>query len=75
MAGLAFEAHEAVVRGDTDGPGFAVFHLDAEHRVLAVEAVNAPADFMAGRVLVAKQVRVAPALLRDTARSLKDLAA
>jgi 3-phenylpropionate/trans-cinnamate dioxygenase ferredoxin reductase subunit len=72
MAGLAFDAHEVVVRGDTDGPGFAVFHLDAEHRVLAVEAVNAPADFMAGRLLVAKQARVAPALLRDPARPLKD---
>ncbi len=72
MAGLAFDAHEAVVRGDTDGPGFAVFHLDADHRVLAVEAVNAPADFMAGRLLAAKQARVAPALLRDTARPLKD---
>lgn len=75
MAGLAFEAHETVVRGDTAGPGFAVFHLDAEHRVLAVEAVNAPADFMAGRMLVARQARVPPALLRDPAQSLKDLAA
>jgi 3-phenylpropionate/trans-cinnamate dioxygenase ferredoxin reductase subunit len=75
MAGLAFDAHETVVRGDTDGPGFAVFHLDAEHRVLAVEAVNAPADFMAGRMLVAKQARVPPARLRDTTQPLKDLAA
>nr|WP_264185241.1 oxidoreductase C-terminal domain-containing protein [Roseicella aerolata] len=75
MAGLAFDAHETVLRGDPDGPGFAVFHLDAEDRVLAVEAVNAPADFMAGRMLVAKQARVPRALLRDPAQPLKDLAA
>ncbi len=75
MAGLAFDAHETVLRGDPDGPGFAVLHLDAEHRVLAVEAVNAPADFMAGRMLVAKQARVPPAQLRDPAQPLKDLAA
>ncbi|MDO9707508.1 NAD(P)/FAD-dependent oxidoreductase [Paracraurococcus lichenis] len=75
MAGLAFDAHETVVRGGTDAPGFAVFHLDAGHRVLAVEAVNAPAEFMAGRMLVAKQARVAPALLGDPAQPLKDLTA
>ena len=73
MAGLAFDAHEVVVRGGTDEPGFAVFHLDAAHRVLAVEAVNAAADFMAGRMLVAKQARVPPAVLRDPAQSLRDL--
>ena len=45
------------------------------HRVLAVEAVNAPADFMAGRMLVAKQTRVPPATLRDLAQPLRDLTA
>ncbi|TDH63229.1 oxidoreductase [Dankookia rubra] len=75
MAGLAFDVHEAVVRGDSGAPGFAVFHLDPEHRVLAVEAVNAPAEFMAGRMLVARQARVAPAILRDAAQPLRDLTA
>ncbi|MBK1658306.1 NAD(P)/FAD-dependent oxidoreductase [Paracraurococcus ruber] len=75
MAGLAFDARETVVRGDMAADSFAVFHLDAAQRVLAVEAVNAPTDFMAGRLLVAKQARVAPDLLRDTATPLKDLAA
>jgi 3-phenylpropionate/trans-cinnamate dioxygenase ferredoxin reductase component len=75
MAGLAFDAHEAVIRGDAEAGGFTVFHLDREQRVLAIEAVNAPADFMAGRVLVAKQARVAPDILRDPAQSIRDLAA
>jgi 3-phenylpropionate/trans-cinnamate dioxygenase ferredoxin reductase subunit len=75
MAGLAFDPVTAVLRGTPDSASFAVFHLAADDRVLAVEAVNAPADFMAGRLLVARQARVAPALLRDTALSLKDLTA
>ena len=72
MAGLAFDPAETVVRGEPDGGSFAVFHLAADHRVLAVEAVNAPADFMAGRILVARQRQVAPAVLRDPAQPLKD---
>jgi 3-phenylpropionate/trans-cinnamate dioxygenase ferredoxin reductase subunit len=75
MAGLAFDATEAVVRGDMATGSFAVFHLDAEQRVLAVEAVNAAADFMAGRLLVAKRSRVAPDALRDPDRDLRDLVA
>ena len=75
MAGLAFDPAEAVVRGAPESGSFTVFHLDAAERVLAVEAVNAPADFMAGRSLVTKQMQVAPAVLRDLSQSLKDVAA
>ncbi|MBL6081281.1 FAD-dependent oxidoreductase [Belnapia sp. T18] len=74
IAGLAFDPAEAVVRGEPESGSFAVFHLAADHRVLAVEAVNAPADFMAGRILVSKQRQVAPQLLHDAALPLKDLA-
>jgi 3-phenylpropionate/trans-cinnamate dioxygenase ferredoxin reductase subunit len=63
-----------VVRPAAEGEGFAVFHLAADDAVLAVEAVNAPAEFMAGRLLVAKQKRVPAALLRDAAQPLRDLA-
>jgi len=75
MAGLAFDTTQAILRGDPAAGSFTVFHLDAEDRVMAVEAVNAPADFMAGRLLVAQRARVAPATLRDPARHLRDLAA
>jgi 3-phenylpropionate/trans-cinnamate dioxygenase ferredoxin reductase subunit len=73
MAGLAFDPAQAVVRPAAEGEGFAVFHLAADDTVLAVEAVNAPAEFMAGRLLVAKQKRVPAALLRDAAQPLRDL--
>ncbi|WP_090664526.1 NAD(P)/FAD-dependent oxidoreductase [Belnapia rosea] len=74
IAGLAFDPAEAVLRGSPEDGSFAVFHLAADHRVLAVEAVNAPADFMAGRILVAKARQVAPGLLHDSAVPLKELA-
>jgi 3-phenylpropionate/trans-cinnamate dioxygenase ferredoxin reductase subunit len=75
MAGLAFEATQTAIRGDPATGSFAVFHLDATDHVMAVEAVNAPADFMAGRVLVAKQLRIAPTLLSDPAQDLRALGA
>ncbi len=75
MAGLPFGATQTVLRGVPDVAGFAVFQLGPDNTVLAVEAVNAPADFMAGRLLVTKQKQVAPALLADLSSDMKALAA
>ncbi len=75
MAGLPFGATQLVLRGEPGVAGFAVFHLGPDDTVLAVEALNAPADFMAGRVLVTKQKQVAPALLADLSSDMKILAA
>ena len=60
IAGLPFDVAETVVRGDPATAQFAVFHLDAENRIQAVEAVNAPAEFMAGRLLIGSRKPVAP---------------
>ncbi|HZL00060.1 MAG TPA: oxidoreductase C-terminal domain-containing protein, partial [Caulobacteraceae bacterium] len=51
------------------------FHLDAENRVQAVESVNAPAEFMAGRQLILARKQVAPDKLRDMSVSMKAVAA
>ena len=75
MAGLPFGATQLVQRGAAEVAGFAVFHLGPDTTVLAVEAINAPADFMAGRILVSKQKQVAPALLADLSSDMKTLAA
>ncbi len=75
MAGLPFGATQTVLRGVPDVAGFAIFHLAPDDTVLAVEAINAPADFMAGRVLVTKQKQVAPGLLADLSSDMKTLAA
>ena len=75
LAGLPIAVEETVIRGDPRRASFAVFHIDPERRIQAVEAVNAPADFMAGRLLVAKQARVPPAVLRDPTQPLRELTA
>ncbi len=80
IAGVPFAATRTVIRGvpapGADGAArFAVFHLDAEDRVQAVEAVNAPPEFMAGRLLIGQRKAVAPDKLRDMSVSMKEVAA
>ncbi|WP_256375802.1 oxidoreductase C-terminal domain-containing protein [Brevundimonas sp. 357] len=41
---------------------------------MAVEAVNAPADFMGGRLLIGKAARVSAERLADSATSMKAVA-
>ncbi len=74
MAGIAFDADALVVRGDPAAAKFAVFHLKGP-RVQAVEAVNAPAEFMGGRLLIGSQKPVDRAKLADPAVSMKEVAA
>lgn len=73
MAGLSDGADRKIVRGDPTGPGFAVFHL-AGDRLLCVEAVNAPAEFMGGRLLIAKATPVDADKLADPSVSMKAVA-
>ncbi|WP_296168613.1 FAD-dependent oxidoreductase [uncultured Brevundimonas sp.] len=74
IAGLAEGADRQIVRGapdiDADPSGFAVFHL-AGDRIVSVEAVNAPAEFMAGRQLIARGTPVDAEKLADTSVSMK----
>ncbi len=75
IAGMPFDATQVVLRGDPDGGSFAVFHLAADDRLLAVEAVNAPPEFMMGKMLIARGTCLRPERIRDTSLSVKDLAA
>lgn len=73
MAGLADGADRKVVRTVADGAGLAVFHL-AGDRLLCVEAINAPAEFMGGRLLIGKATPVDPDKLADPTVSMKAVA-
>ena len=75
IAGIPHHAVRRILRGDPAQAKFAVFHLDADNRVQAVEAINAPAEFMAGRLLVGNRKPVAPEKLRDMSVSMKEVAA
>jgi 3-phenylpropionate/trans-cinnamate dioxygenase ferredoxin reductase subunit len=72
IAGLPFDVDQVVVRGDPSTRKFAVFHL-AQGRVQAVEAVNAPPEFMVGRQWLASRREIDPVRLADTSLSMKDV--
>ena len=74
IAGTPFDAEKLVVRGDPDSASFAVFHLSGS-RLMAVEAVNAPAEFMGGRLLIGRKAEVDPVRLADPAITMKQIAA
>ncbi len=74
MAGMPFDADDMLVRGDPAAAKFAVFHLNGDV-IRAVEAVNAPAEFMAARQLIGSQRPIDRAKLADPAVSMKEVAA
>lgn len=74
IAGLPFDTDRIVVRGDVAAARFAVFHLKGD-LIQAVEAVNAPPEFMAGKQLIGKRTPVSVEKLVDVTVSMKDVAA
>ena len=61
------------MRGDIGSAKFAIFHLK-DGRIAAVEAVNRPPEFMAGRQLIGQGRRVDPGKLADPSVSLREVA-
>ncbi|MFN4178317.1 NAD(P)/FAD-dependent oxidoreductase [Phenylobacterium sp.] len=74
IAGYPFDADQIVVRGDPATARFAVFHLKG-NQVQAVEAINAPPEFMMGKQLILNRKPVDKAKLADPAVSMKEVAA
>ena len=73
LAGLSLDATNQLVRGDPATGKFAVFHLLGDV-VRAVEAVNAPPEFMFGRKLIAAGTPVDLTRLADISVSMKQVA-
>jgi 3-phenylpropionate/trans-cinnamate dioxygenase ferredoxin reductase subunit len=74
LAGIPFDADSMLLRGDPAAARFAVFHLKGSV-IRAVEAVNAPAEFMAARQLIGSQKPIDRAKLADPTVSMKEVAA
>lgn len=74
FAGVPFDADQVLVRGDPASAKFAVFHLKGP-LIQAVEAVNAPAEFMGGKLIIGQRRPVDPARLADVSVSMKEVAA
>jgi 3-phenylpropionate/trans-cinnamate dioxygenase ferredoxin reductase component len=75
IAGLPFDATDIVVRGDIPAAKFALFHLAADGTVQAVEAVNAPQEFMGGRRIIARRKRLTREQIQDVSIPMQKLVA
>jgi 3-phenylpropionate/trans-cinnamate dioxygenase ferredoxin reductase subunit len=73
IAGLLIDTDRATVRED-GGDKLAVFHT-RHGRLIAVEAINASAEFMAGKTLIRDAVQLDLEKLSDSAVSLSEIAA
>lgn len=73
IAGMTFDADRILVRGDPATAKFAVFHLKGD-QLQAVEAVNAPPEFMMGKSLIASRKAVSVERLADPSISMKEVA-
>ncbi|HJR55528.1 MAG TPA: FAD-dependent oxidoreductase [Rhizomicrobium sp.] len=73
IAGLARSSDTLVRRGEPDSRKFSVFHL-RDGLVAAVEAVNAPQDYMIGKKLIAEGKAVPAERLADTSIPMKQIA-
>jgi 3-phenylpropionate/trans-cinnamate dioxygenase ferredoxin reductase subunit len=73
IAGLTGEADQLVTRGVPETARFAVFHL-RENKLVAVEAVNSPPEFMIGKKMIEQRSPVSPERLADPAQSMKEIA-
>ncbi|WP_432013620.1 NAD(P)/FAD-dependent oxidoreductase [Streptomyces cucumeris] len=71
--GLSAGHDRAIVRGDTDSGRFSVVYLD-EGRVIALDCVNSPKEFVQGRSLVLRDVSSCLDQLSDISVPLKQLA-
>jgi 3-phenylpropionate/trans-cinnamate dioxygenase ferredoxin reductase subunit len=71
MAGLAQGHDRCVLRGDLKARSFCAFYLQGD-RLLAVDAVNRPAEFMAVRRALARPLVVDAQRLVDESIPLKD---
>ncbi|MGW0035169.1 NAD(P)/FAD-dependent oxidoreductase [Gordonia sp. NPDC003376] len=73
IAGLVMPDDQVVTRRSPTGTAVSFFHLRPDGTVGAVEAVDAPADFMAGKKLIEAKSPIDPATVADPSVPLKRL--
>lgn len=74
IAGLFTGYDQTVTRGVMSERSFAVFYYK-NGRLIAVDAVNRPAEYLGAKMLIQTGRSVAPELLSDAARPMKELVA
>jgi len=73
IAGLSQGYDQVVLRGDPSSRRFACLYLK-DGSLIAVDAINAPRDFMQSKALIASHTVLDPVQLADISVALKDLA-
>ena len=73
IAGLSEGYDEVVIRGNPAECSFSCVYLKNEH-VIAVDAINAPRDFVQSKQLIEKRVEVSAEQLADAEVQLKEFA-
>jgi 3-phenylpropionate/trans-cinnamate dioxygenase ferredoxin reductase subunit len=74
VAGMISPEDEIAVRVNAAPNSTAFFHVSPEGILRAVEAVNAPMDFMFARMAIVKRLKTSLERLRDSAIPLKEVA-
>jgi 3-phenylpropionate/trans-cinnamate dioxygenase ferredoxin reductase subunit len=74
IAGLFQGYDHVVVRGDMDARAFAAFYYKGP-RLIAVDAVNRAAEYLGAKALIQSGRTIAPEVIADTSRSMKELVA
>ena len=73
IVGLSNGYDKLVIRGDQDAKSFAAFYLK-NGRVLAIDAINSPREFMLGKKLIAAKAQFDPEKLADESVDFKSMA-
>lgn len=73
IAGLTTPDARVVTRATPGKNAVSYFHLEPAGNVVAVEAINAPADFNAGKKLIRRGAPVDPTALADPTVKMRDL--
>ena len=75
IAGLSTGYDDVIIRGDIDtSRSFAAYYFK-DNKFIAVDAVNAPRDFMFGKMSLTKGVNLDKSRLADISNDLKSCVA
>jgi len=72
IAGLSQDYDEVVIRGSIEQKSFACLYLSSG-RLIAIDAINRPKDFVQSKALIADHAQIDPALLANLDTDLKDM--
>lgn len=74
IAGILCGTYETAIRGNPNSTSYALYHY-RDQKIVAVESVNSPRDFMAAKQLIAADTTVFASQLSDPDVSLRDILA